>query len=284
MPQPQISSASSSSLPPPQTLPQVPLPPQALPQVPPQALPQAPTQTITNAKTLPDYYGILGVEKTATWDELRRAYRKLALKWHPDKNMHQQEYAEGEFTKIAEAYEVLSDDEMRKIYDEGGSLAEACCKRKYQQSNEVGEDDDEEGFFRDPSEMYAEAMGFGAGACVAGCCGGGQGYDPFAQFRRYGIIPNGEPHDHSHDHDHDHDHDEDDYDSDEDYSSEDYEDVDEEQSVKGDPDEGEEDDKEEDANTSKTSKRAAEDDGEPQMKKRKTEAVVIVNESTNQAS
>ena len=60
-----------------------------------------------------------------------------------------QELAEKEFQNIAEAYEVLSDDEMRKIYDEGGSLAEACCKRKYQQSNEVGEDDDdEEGFFR----------------------------------------------------------------------------------------------------------------------------------------
>jgi len=263
IPQPQISSSSGSSLPPPQ------------------ALPQAPPQTITNAKTLPDYYGILGIEKTATWDELRRAYRKLAMKWHPDKNMHQQELAEKEFQNIAEAYEVLSDDEMRKIYDEGGSLAEACCKRKYQQSNEVGEDDDdEEGFFRDPSEMYAEAMGFGAGACVAGCCGGGQGFDPFAQFRRYGIIPNGEPHDHS-GHDHDHDHDEDDYDSDEDYSSEDYEDVDEEQSVKGDPDEGEDDDKEDGANTSK---KEAEDDGEPQMKKRKTEAVVIVSESTNQTS
>merc|ERR1719394_476163 len=247
-----------------------------------------PPISLPSAKDVPDYYGILGVEKTATWDELRRSYRKLALKWHPDKNMHQQELAEKEFQNIAEAYEVLSDDEMRKIYDEGGSLAEACCKRKYQQSNEVGEDDDvdEEGFFRSPEEMYAEAMGFGAGACVAGCCGGGQGFDPFAQFRRYGIIPNGEPHDHSHghDHDHDHDHDDEDYDSDEDYSSEDYEDVDEEQSVKGDPDEGEEDDKEEDANTSKTSKRAAEDDGEPQMKKRKTEAVVIVNESTNQAS
>ena len=76
IPQPQISSSSGSSLPPPQALPQ--------------ALPQAPPQTITNAKTLPDYYGILGVEKTATWDELRRSYRKLALKWHPDKNMHQQ--------------------------------------------------------------------------------------------------------------------------------------------------------------------------------------------------
>ena len=79
IPQPQISSPSGSSLPPPQ------------------ALPQAPTQTITNAKTLPDYYGILGVEKTATWDELRRAYRKLALKWHPDKNMHQQVKTYGEF-------------------------------------------------------------------------------------------------------------------------------------------------------------------------------------------
>ena len=36
---------------------------------------------------------------------------------------------------------------------------------------------------RNPSEMYAEAFGFGAGACVAGCCGGGGGFDPFAQFR-----------------------------------------------------------------------------------------------------
>jgi len=162
---------------------------------------------------------------------------------------------------------------MRKIYDQGGSLAEACCKRKYQQSNEVGEDDeDQEGFFRDPSEMYAEAFGFGAGACVAGCCGGGQGFDPFAQFRRYGIIPNGEPHDHSHEgHDHHHDDDSEDYDSEEDYSSEDYEDVDEEQSVKGDPDEGEDDNEEEAANSSKTEN---EDDGEPQMKKRKTDEVV----------
>ena len=60
-----------------------------------------------------------------------------------------QEFAEKQFQNIAEAYEVLSDDEMRKIYDEGGSLAEACCKRKYQQSNEVGEDDENEAsFFR----------------------------------------------------------------------------------------------------------------------------------------
>ena len=65
-----------------------------------------------------------------------------------------QDYAAKEFQKVAEAYEVLSDDEMRKIYDQGGSLEEACCKRKYQQSNEVGEDDEEteESMFR--YELY----------------------------------------------------------------------------------------------------------------------------------
>jgi len=256
-PVPQVSStgsipASTSSIP-------------TKPQMPPPNMPPP-------AKELPDYYGILQVEKTATWDEIRRSYRKLALKWHPDKNMHQQELADGEFQKIAEAYEVLSDDEMRKIYDQGGSLAEACCKRKFQQSNEVGEDDDdveEANFFRDPSDMYAEAFGFGAGACVAGCCGGGQGFDPFAQFRRYGIIPNGEPHDHDHDHDHGHHHhhddDTDDYDS-EDYDSDDYEDVSDNQSEKGDPGDGEDTKDGEDANKRKTED---EDDGEPQAKKQK---------------
>ena len=67
-----------------------------------------------------------------------------------------QEFAEKEFQKIAEAYEVLSDDEMRKIYDEGGSLAEACCKRKYQQSNEVGEDDENDAnFFRYNKNIFS---------------------------------------------------------------------------------------------------------------------------------
>ena len=54
-----------------------------------------------------DYYKILGVDKKATDDELKKAYRKLALKYHPDKN--QDPGAEEKFKEIAEAYEVLSD-------------------------------------------------------------------------------------------------------------------------------------------------------------------------------
>ena len=64
-----------------------------------------------------DYYEILGVEKTATADEIKKAYRKLAKKYHPDANSDNKEEAEKKFKEIAEAYEVLSDDTKRKQYD-----------------------------------------------------------------------------------------------------------------------------------------------------------------------
>ena len=66
-----------------------------------------------------DYYQVLGVEKKATADEIKKAYRKLALKWHPDKNSNKG--AEEKFKKISEAYAVLSDTEKRQQYDEFGS-------------------------------------------------------------------------------------------------------------------------------------------------------------------
>ncbi|RAI99771.1 curved DNA-binding protein [Chitinophaga skermanii] len=66
-----------------------------------------------------DYYKVLGVEKTATADAIKKAYRKLAVKYHPDKNPDDK-LAEEKFKEINEAYEVLSDEEKRKKYDAFG--------------------------------------------------------------------------------------------------------------------------------------------------------------------
>jgi len=66
-----------------------------------------------------DYYEILGVSKSATKVEIKKAYRRLAMKYHPDKNPGDKE-AEEMFKKINEAYQVLSDDEKRAIYDKYG--------------------------------------------------------------------------------------------------------------------------------------------------------------------
>ena len=66
-----------------------------------------------------DYYQILGVEKTATEDEIKKAYRKMALRFHPDKN--KDPGAEEKFKEISEAYEVLSDKDKRAAFDRYGS-------------------------------------------------------------------------------------------------------------------------------------------------------------------
>jgi curved DNA-binding protein len=67
-----------------------------------------------------DYYKILGVDKNATQDEIKKAYRKLALKYHPDRNPNDKT-AEEKFKEVTEAHEVLSDPEKRKKYDTLGS-------------------------------------------------------------------------------------------------------------------------------------------------------------------
>ncbi|MBU1052964.1 MAG: DnaJ domain-containing protein [Proteobacteria bacterium] len=121
------------------------------------------------------YYKELGVEKTATDDEIKKAYRKLAMKYHPD-HAKDDKSSEEKFKKISEAYAVLSDKEKRKQYDEFGSTA---FNQKYSQ----------EDIFRgfDFSDILRE-FGIGGGA-FSGRGGGrrptcGTG-SPFGNFSAY---------------------------------------------------------------------------------------------------
>lgn len=82
-----------------------------------------------------DYYKILGVEKSATQDEIKKAYRKLAMKYHPDRNAGNKS-AEEKFKEITEANEVLSDPEKRKKYDTLGANW-----KQYQHTGGQGFDD-----------------------------------------------------------------------------------------------------------------------------------------------
>ncbi|KAG2690198.1 hypothetical protein I3843_09G173000 [Carya illinoinensis] len=69
-----------------------------------------------------DWYKILGVSRMASISDIKRAYKKLALQWHPDKNVENREEAEAKFREIAAAYEVLSNEEKRTRYDRGEDI------------------------------------------------------------------------------------------------------------------------------------------------------------------
>src|ERR1700675_570408 len=89
--------------------------------------------------TQKDYYATLGVKKTATPEEIRKAFRKAARKYHPDVNPNDKK-AEEKFKEISEANDVLSDEKKRKVYDQLGfysdqidpSQAEAYARRQSQ--------------------------------------------------------------------------------------------------------------------------------------------------------
>ena len=68
-----------------------------------------------------DYYDILGVDRNASESEIKSAYRKQALKWHPDKNPNNKAEAEEKMKEVNQAYEVLSDSTKRQNYDHYGS-------------------------------------------------------------------------------------------------------------------------------------------------------------------
>ena len=104
-----------------------------------------------------DYYKVLGVDKKASDDEIKKAYRKLALKYHPDRNQGNKS-AEEQFKKISEAYAVLGDAEKRKQYDSFGS--QEAFSRNFSQ----------EDIFRgfDLNEILRDIGGFSDSARVRG--------------------------------------------------------------------------------------------------------------------
>lgn len=107
-----------------------------------------------------DYYEILGVERSVSGDELKKAYRKMALKYHPDKNPDSKE-AEDKFKELSHAYEVLSDPEKRSRYDRFGEAA-------FQGGGGPG------GFgFHDPSDLFREVFGGAFGGMFDGMFGFG---------------------------------------------------------------------------------------------------------------
>ena len=107
-----------------------------------------------------DYYKVLGVDKNATKDEIKKMYRKLALKYHPDKNKGDKA-AEEKFKEISEAYAVLSDDEKRKQYDMFGADGF---------SNRFSKEDIFRNF--DSSTVFKE-FGFNIDDLLSGIFGGG---------------------------------------------------------------------------------------------------------------
>lgn len=105
------------------------------------------------------YYDTLSVSKGATEDQIKRSYRKLALKWHPDKNKGNED-ATSKFASINHAYEILSDPEKRQIYDRHG---EEGLKQQQQQGGGGGHQD-----------IFSQFFGGGGGGGFGGFGGFGQ--------------------------------------------------------------------------------------------------------------
>ena len=72
-----------------------------------------------------DYYEILGVERSSSYEDIKRAYKRLALQHHPDRNIKNREYSEKMFKDISRAYEVLSDSKLRNQYDNNQYISQS---------------------------------------------------------------------------------------------------------------------------------------------------------------
>lgn len=136
-----------------------------------------------------DYYNILKVNRTVSDEELKKAYKKLAMKWHPDKNItsssSSNKVAESKFKQISEAYYVLNDPKKRQIYnlygeeglksgqfdeDDGGDFSPSSATIKSNNNNNNSRFRFDP---RDADEIFAEFF-YGSDAVTGGGAGGGQ--------------------------------------------------------------------------------------------------------------
>lgn len=108
------------------------------------------------------YYEVLGVVTGSSDQDIKKAYRRLALRWHPDKNPQNKDEAERRFKEIAEAYEVLGDKEKRRLYDVYGEEGV-----KPGAASPAREDFDPRARFRSPFDVFRDFFG---------------GRDPFQDF------------------------------------------------------------------------------------------------------
>ncbi|CAL0319934.1 unnamed protein product [Lupinus luteus] len=128
-----------------------------------------------------DYYNILKVNRNASDEALKKAYKRLAMIWHPDKNLVNKSEAEAKFKRISEAYDVLSDPQKRQIYDLYGEEAlksgqfpppsqssSSSSSRAHQQRHNPNTTS-----FRDADDIYAEF--FGSDGADSGGGSGGRG-------------------------------------------------------------------------------------------------------------
>jgi molecular chaperone DnaJ len=115
-----------------------------------------------------DYYEILGIERMASTEEIKKSYRKLAVKYHPDKNPGDKT-AEEKFKELSEAYEILSDPQKRGLYDQHGHAAFDRRSGGFPRGG---------GGFHDPFDIFREVFGGGGGGSIFEDLFGGGRADP----------------------------------------------------------------------------------------------------------